>query len=86
MMMYFHIADWMVPNCPVACEDAGKIDGLPIDPNDDNYERNTNDKIADQGCYHIHTHGQASRCCTVDVCLHQSVNQLYNNKERAILI
>ena len=24
---------------------------------------------------------QARRCCTTDVCLHQSVNQLYNNKK-----
>ena len=29
---------------------------------------------------------QANRCCTADVCLHQSVNQLYNNQEMAKLV
>ena len=29
---------------------------------------------------------QASRCCTADVCLHQSVNQLYNNQKMAKLV
>ena len=28
---------------------------------------------------------QASCCCTADVCLRQSVNQLYNNKKMAKL-
>ena len=29
---------------------------------------------------------QASRCCTADVCLHQSVNHLYNNQKMAKLV
>ena len=29
---------------------------------------------------------QASGYCTADVCLHQSVNQLYNNNKMAILV
>ena len=29
---------------------------------------------------------QASRCCTADVCLHQYVNQLYNNKKMTKLV
>ena len=29
---------------------------------------------------------QASRCCTADVCLHQSVNQLHNHNKMAKLI
>ena len=29
---------------------------------------------------------QESRCCTADVCLHESVNQLYNNQKMAKLV
>ena len=29
---------------------------------------------------------QASCCCTADVCLHQCVNQLYNNQKMAKLV
>ena len=51
MMMNFYIVDWMLPNCPEACEELGDVAGLPINPNDDKYEKISNDKIADQECY-----------------------------------
>ena len=50
MMMDFNTAEWMLPNCPEACNDLGDMAGLPLDPNDDKYEKISNDTIADQGC------------------------------------
>ena len=49
MMMDFNTAEWMLPNCPEACKNLGDVAGLPLDPNDDKYEKISNDTIADQG-------------------------------------